>query len=534
LTPDIIQDIIKCKLKSRSAKISPCLRAFAMTLHFYSAKAYNYVRRKFTNLLPHEKTLAKWYQIIDDNPGFTKQAFNSIANKVQSEAPVIINLTMDEISIREHIHWDGKEFHGYVDFGIEGNNKDEKIPKAKNAFIFMAVALNSNWKVPLGYFLINSLNASERTNLLLKCLKILHENTRNIFSNSSFSQKISMANIDAVVKYVNEFVIYIQGLTIDNGRNILHSERKVGFLGFIICLQNVTELFKLLFKKSNGKFEYLLTYKLSQDHLEVFFSALRSRGGFNNNHSAYQFRNAHSRLIVKHEISGSEAGNCMNFEGIEILHVGSHNIKCPPDTIVDEFIENDRTLDHDYLTTVWRLSPFVEDTCKYISGFVSKSVARLIYCNFCKSFLFHSEDSSLLSIIKNRDGLTIASKDVQSICHTCEFRYRTIENKLQSTDITQFRNKIFILVNTSVFTDKELFDHISNQDLFFNHRTELIRLVINKYLKIRIHYTNKQILRRILKSSLILKSMRSTVSFIITQIQYYLISGNCVSKPNIL
>lgn len=322
------------------------------------------------------------------------------------------------------------------------------------------------------------------------CFDIL--NTRNIFSNSSFGQKISMANIDAVTEHVNEFVTYIQGLTLDNGRKVLHSERKTGFLGFIICLQNAIELFKLLFKKCNGKFKYLLTYKLSQDHLEVFFSALRSRGGFNNNPSAYQFCNAYRRLIVRHEISGSEAGNCMNFEGIEILHVGSCNKKSFPDSIVESG-DGDPPLDHDYLTTVWRLSPFVEDTCKYISGFVSKSVTQLIKCYFCKSFLSGSEDSSLLSIIKNRGKLTIASRDVQSICHTCELHYRTIENKLQSINMTQFHNKIFTLVNTSVFTDRELFDHISKQDLFFNHRTEIIRLVIKQYLKFRIHHTNKQI-----------------------------------------
>lgn len=35
------------------------IRKFAMTLHFYSGKAYEYVRRKFYNALPHPKTLGK-------------------------------------------------------------------------------------------------------------------------------------------------------------------------------------------------------------------------------------------------------------------------------------------------------------------------------------------------------------------------------------------------------------------------------------------------------------------------------------------
>lgn len=54
---------------------------------------------------------------------------------------------------------------------------------------------------------------------------------------------------------------------------LIKSRRKTGFLGFIIALTNVFELYKAL------KQEYLLTYKLSQDNLESFFGAIRSFGG---------------------------------------------------------------------------------------------------------------------------------------------------------------------------------------------------------------------------------------------------------------
>lgn len=33
---------------------------FALTLNFYSTKAYNYVRDKFNYSLPHPATLCKW------------------------------------------------------------------------------------------------------------------------------------------------------------------------------------------------------------------------------------------------------------------------------------------------------------------------------------------------------------------------------------------------------------------------------------------------------------------------------------------
>jgi hypothetical protein len=35
------------------------MRKFAITLQFYSSKAYDYVRKSFKNVLPHQKTINK-------------------------------------------------------------------------------------------------------------------------------------------------------------------------------------------------------------------------------------------------------------------------------------------------------------------------------------------------------------------------------------------------------------------------------------------------------------------------------------------
>lgn len=74
---------------------------------------------------------------------------------------------------------------------------------------------------------------------------------------------------------------------------------------------------------------YLLTYKLSQDYLETFFSAIKARGGFNNNPNAVQFQSAYKRLLLRNELHEFENGNC-SFDGIEILHVTSrpNNFTC--------------------------------------------------------------------------------------------------------------------------------------------------------------------------------------------------------------
>lgn len=58
--------------------------------------------------------------------------------------------------------------------------------------------------------------------------------------------------------------------------------------------------------------EYILTYKLSQDHLELFFGAIRARDGLNNNSTAKQFESAYRRLLVHSQTKGPNTGNAQN------------------------------------------------------------------------------------------------------------------------------------------------------------------------------------------------------------------------------
>jgi THAP domain len=73
---NIPSELLKRKLYHNSREAySDTLRSFAMTLHFYSAKAYNFVRSSFRCALPHPSTLRSWYSAVDGKPGFTHEAF---------------------------------------------------------------------------------------------------------------------------------------------------------------------------------------------------------------------------------------------------------------------------------------------------------------------------------------------------------------------------------------------------------------------------------------------------------------------------
>lgn len=121
------------------------------------------------------------------------------------------------------------------------------------------------------------------------------------------------------------FERYITTLYDVNDNSILKSNRKTGFIGMIIGLRNMFLLYDKL--KTLGM-KYLLTYKLSQDYLETFFSAIRSRGGFNNNPNAFQLKSAYKRLLIRHELKEFENSNCA-FDNIDILYVSSLNVKNP-------------------------------------------------------------------------------------------------------------------------------------------------------------------------------------------------------------
>lgn len=160
------------RLAKKNARITPTkkycpeLRRFAISLHFRSVSAYNFVRKEFNTILPHPRTLGKWYSNINCESGFTTEALNTLALKCRNTLkPVYCALVMDEMAVRQHVEWDGTNYHGYVNVGESICN--ETMEKAKEALVFLVVALNEAWKIPVGYFLINHINSSQKSELVI-------------------------------------------------------------------------------------------------------------------------------------------------------------------------------------------------------------------------------------------------------------------------------------------------------------------------------------------------------------------------------
>ena len=155
------------KEKKNPGEYPPELWSFVITLKFYSAKAYNYLRKSFDLGLPCASFIWSWYCSMDDEPGFTKDAMTALKAKVlaakRDAQEVVCALRLHEMVIRKITEWDGKRFRGFINLGTGIN--DDSLPPATDAPVFITVSLNSNWKVPCGYFLVNGLIGNGKADL---------------------------------------------------------------------------------------------------------------------------------------------------------------------------------------------------------------------------------------------------------------------------------------------------------------------------------------------------------------------------------
>lgn len=130
------------------------------------------MRKEFDIILPHPRTLSKWYTNTEASPGFTKESLDTLKCK-NTDHTIYCALVLDEMAIRQNIEWDGSNYHGYVNFDIDLDS--DQLDIANECLVFMLVAINERWKLPVGYFLSKHLNSTQKSNLLSQCLDLVYK-----------------------------------------------------------------------------------------------------------------------------------------------------------------------------------------------------------------------------------------------------------------------------------------------------------------------------------------------------------------------
>lgn len=147
-------------------------------------------------------------------------------------------------------------------------------------------------------------------------------------------------------------------------------------------------------------------YKISQDHIELFFGSIRSRLGCNNNPSARQFEAAYKRLIICCELREKGIGNCIPLSEIPILTVSSAAKK-----INDSISKHFQFMDDDFNGIENKiLSNFSVSALEFISGFIVARITKDIKCAVCINALFSTESFYEKSLIKKKNRGVFAKK----------------------------------------------------------------------------------------------------------------------------
>ncbi|XP_037295086.1 uncharacterized protein LOC115456290 isoform X1 [Manduca sexta] len=324
-------------------------------------------------------------------------------------------------------------------------------------------------------------------------------NTRNLKA-YGYKKPLMTKNYDNIKKFLDEMFDYIKSIKIGN-TNILLSKRKTGFIGFLLNIKAILFLYDKLIK--TNRIEFLSSYKLSQDHLEIFFSAIRAKGGFNNNPTAAQFKSAYKRMLIHGELKHLTTGNCIPLTDIHILTYNEPELAINKTTgrskltsedfdNIQKNVDTENVVlppDHDYLADPTRLTEFAEKVIVYIAGFIIKSLENQIKCEQCLESLYNTEKIvNSLQFKKDKGGLRYPSRDLIYLCTVAEEVY--IKNKnIYMKDV--MHNLLQECIKKCY--GKRLFAEVPHDfpSSFINHYPMLIKSVCKKYLNVRLHYSTK-------------------------------------------
>jgi hypothetical protein len=318
--------------------------------------------------------------------------------------------------------------------------------------------------------------------------------------------------------FILSAIHYIKGLKLQDEQPLHLSLRKTGSIGFMLSASSAVLLYDILVKQKS-LLKYLLTYKFSQDHLELFFAAVRSRGGSNNNPSAQQLKATWKRLLTHNQLKDIATGNCEPLDNCKLLSIARSvdRLHSSPDVTIDTVSylrRNDLEIsqsqmdvaDHDYVPNFQSLSRFVDNVVVYIAGFVARRLNAKIVCDQCKNALTKNDSNDdcfqsdfALIHLKNRGGLVSPSSDVIAVCKSAE---RCIRNHIGTNQRLLISNAVSItivnevlthLIGTQVF--ESLREHALDTELNNNHQVIIMKMVASEYIYLRLYHQCKVITR---------------------------------------
>lgn len=291
----------------RPQKYSDEVREFASSLFFRSPSAYHLVRKLLQ--LPSPSTIRSWLSNHECNPGFTQQAFSTLAQKLNSTDIEVSRfrycaLVIDDMSLKKNVQWDknASKFIGYVDLGFEASTTEE----ATKAFVIMAVGLLGHWKITLGYFLTNGLSAKTVSQLIKETIIRLHGIGVIVISVTFDGASHQIAALEILGASFSHFLPRPHfPHPCDSSRNVV---AVLDICHMIKLIRNALHFHKTFFWEGRGKVEwkyYELLSKLQTEH------GIRAGNKITKEH--IEFENKKMRVYLSTQLFSRSVADALRF-----------------------------------------------------------------------------------------------------------------------------------------------------------------------------------------------------------------------------
>ena len=338
-----------------------------------------------------------------------------------------------------------------------------------------------------------------------------------------FKHPIRIQNLEGIEKTFIATSEYLLALNSTERQLLVYSRHKTFILGFVMTMKSIILIAKELLVATERPFNYILTYKFSQDHIELLFACIRGRGGSNNNLNTLQFKYAMRNLLLQNSIVASSKANVMSFNeyctgSLFSLKWTKHRSPIQEDPQDDEVSDEEAKALSENLDKI-ALSDFTENIIYYIAGFIVRNVMKNLDCSQCSEALtldctadehdYVPAPFSLFLIRKNNGGLVEASYGVQKIITLCEKIFREKLKGTRKDDmrinskeflIRKMTNDILRARGESLRTYFPSFaEHAHENDPVFedDHLTQIVKNICEKYLFLRMQTYAKQYTRQI-------------------------------------
>ena len=173
---------------------------------------------------------------------------------------------------------------------------------------------------------------------------------------------------------------YLMALCYATGSSVRSSRRWLSVMGMVITALSVIQMVPLLLTKQR----YILTYKLSQDHLELFFGTVRRMGGWSNSPTALQFSKIWRQLIRRAGVKTGNNGNVQALDSTCIISAGHGDVAAAASVEQTDIPDDESLLLHlEDIDDMTSMTPLIRNVTCYIAGWAVRKASQLVNCDVC-------------------------------------------------------------------------------------------------------------------------------------------------------